>query len=473
MSLRGRQPSGLSSVDWATFSIYLALIAVGWLMVLAVDYADLSMDSMGAFLRSSPGKQILWIGISLLAFSFVMLIEWKFWQTFAYLIYTFSIVLLIAVLIFGTTIKGATSWFTLFGFSFQPSEIAKFSTCLALSSFLSSYHTDLRDFRSQFIAFALIFAPIFLIMLQPDAGSALVFLSFLLVLYRQGLSSNYYIVGIVVSTISILGLVYPPKFITLGLVLLGLLLLALNFKAKVNWFIGYIIFAAGLLFAQIRLPEYGDYYLIGAFIVFALIAGMHYFQKNRRLVQLLSLTLVISCGIAFAANYFFNNLLEPHQQDRLNVWLQPSKSDPRGPLYNVLQSKMAISSGGLQGKGYLNGTMTKLNYVPEQSTDFIFCTVGEEQGFIGSFGIIVLFLLLLIRLTILAERQRNTFSQAYAYCVAGIIFIHFFINIGMTMGLMPIIGIPLPFISKGGSSLLGFTIMLAVLLKLDSNRYLV
>jgi rod shape determining protein RodA len=185
---------------------------------------------------------------------------------------------------------------------------------------------------------------------------------------------------------------------------------------------------------------------------------------------MLNTAVIVGIGISFLANYVFYEILEPHQQDRINVWLQPSKCDPRGSLYNVLQSKMAISSGGLQGKGFLKGTMTKLNYVPEQSTDFIFCTVGEEQGFLGSFGIIALYFLLLYRITAVAERQRSGFSRRYAYAIAGILFVHYIINIGMTMGLMPIIGIPLPFISKGGSSLLGFTVMLAVLLKLDANR---
>ena len=341
-----------------------------------------------------------------------------------------------------------------------------------MASYLSSYGAKLREPQA-LITISLIFmVPVGLILLQPDAGSALVFLSFLIVLFREGLSPNYFIIGGIVTVLFLLGLVFNTQAVILGLVLFLMLILAFNFQARAYWVGGVLALCGGVYWASLQENESWLIYALGvSLLAFMVLGYLLWRNRKARIFRLSFLTLVLGSGIAFAANYGFNNVLKPHQQDRINVWLQPQKCDPRGSLYNVIQSKMAISSGGFKGKGFLKGTMTKFNFVPEQSTDFIFCTVGEEQGFIGTFGIVVLFLLLLIRITILAERQRNNFARLYAYCVAGILFVHFFINIAMTMGLMPIIGIPLPFISKGGSSLVVFTIMLAVLLKLDSNRY--
>lgn len=464
-----REAIGLRNIDWATFSIFLALVGIGLLMIYAVSF---SQEAGAAnFLDTSAGKQALWIGISMVAFAVIFSIDWKFWQTFAYPVYIVGILLLVAVLFFGTTIKGATSWFSFGGASFQPSEVAKFATCLAMSTYLSNFRTNLKTLRSQVIAFGLMFLPMALILLQPDAGSAVVFASFLIVLFREGLSPTYYIVGLFAATVLVLGLVIEPQHIIL--VLLALVNAALMFYFEKNqryWWLAAAAVLVGTFFA-LREPEAEIPALVGAAGILGALSAMHWKRKRGRVVSFMVAAVALGAVLSFAANFAFNNVLKPHQQDRLNVWLQPDKADQRGSLYNLFQSKLAIGSGGLYGKGYLEGTLTKLNYVPEQSTDFIFCTIGEEQGFVGSLGIIVLFLLLLIRITIIAERQRSNFSRNYAYCVAGILFVHIFINIGMTMGLMPIIGIPLPFISKGGSSLLGFTIMIAVLLKLDSNRY--
>ncbi len=462
--------SPLGNLDVVTFSIFISLIAVGWLMVYTVSFGEGYTGGTVNFFNSSVGKQTIWVGISFFIFAFILLIDWKFWQTFAYFIYGISLFLLVLVLIAGKEIKGATSWFSFGGFSFQPSEIAKFGTCLAISAFLSHYSTNLRTPRSQFYVLSLLLAPMALIMLQPDAGSTLVFMSFLVVLYREGLSTNYYIIGGYIAALAILGLaVEDVKDILLGLLLLAGLPLTYLLKSRNYWLPVYII-ASGWAIYLYGLDFKTEILLGSAGSILAL-AGLQWFQKNERTVSLLFIALVVGIGITSAVNYAFDNVLKPHQQDRINVWLNPEKSDPRGSRYNLMQSELAISSGGFLGKGFTKGTMTKLNYVPEQSTDFIFCTIGEEQGFIGTFGIITLFLLLLIRITILAERQRSNFSRHYAYCVAGIFFVHFLLNIGMTMGLLPIIGIPLPLISKGGSSLLGFTMMMAVLLKLDSNRY--
>ncbi len=465
--MHARQRKGFRNIDWTTFSLYLGLVAIGLLMIYAVGFDE---SKPTPFFQSDAGKQTLWIGVSLFVFLIVSLLDWKFWQTFAYFFYSFSIILLVLVLFLGSNIKGATSWFSFGSFSFQPSELTKFGTSLAMAAFLSNYDTDLRSARSQLIAFGIFLLPVGLILAQPDAGSALIFFSFLILLFREGLSPNYYIVGFFFAAVFLLGLIFGPQTVLLGLLLFGLGILVFNTNGRKNTYLMLLLVgaAAGIYLAR---QGYLLEVIIGTSLLFLGFSYLAWKEKNARLVGLIYTTVVAGAVLAFASNYAIDNFLKPHQQDRINVWLRPQLSDPQGSLYNVLQSKMAISSGGLQGRGFLQGTMTKLNYVPEQSTDFIFCTIGEEQGFIGSFAIIALFLILLLRITVLAERQKSNFSRHYAYAVAGIIFFHFFINIGMTMGLLPIIGIPLPFISKGGSSLLGFTIMIAVLLKLDANRY--
>jgi len=430
-------PTGINrGLDWTTFSLYLCLVLVGWLMIFTVGYEE-GYHGINDFLGRPIGKQTIWIGLSFIAMFLLYFIDWKFFQTFSYLFYIIGLVLLILVLFFGKKINGASSWFMFGGISFQPSELAKLGTCLALSTYLSSFSTSMQVFKHQAIAVGLFVFPMLLILLQPDAGSALVFLSFMIVLYRAGLSM-------------ILGLSF-------------------GFKKKRDPILIALVVATGTIYlVTIDMVKYA---LPLALVVFAGYSWLEYQNRKERLVTVLVGGLMLGSVLIFTASYAFNNLLEKHQQDRINVWLNPSKSDPRGALYNLNQSKMAIGSGGAQGKGFLKGVMTKLEYVPEQFTDFIFCTIGEEQGFAGSFSIMVLFFLLLYRLVMIAERQRSSFSRFYCYGIAGILFTHFFINIGMTMGLMPIIGIPLPFISKGGSSLLIFSLMIGLVLKLDSNRF--
>jgi len=461
----------LNRIDWQSFSLFIGLLVAGLLMIHSVGYEEFEQVGWSGFLGTSAGKQAIWVGICVFVFAFIMLFDWKFWQTFAYLIYTFSLVLLVLVLLFGTNIKGATSWFTFGSFSFQPSEIAKFGTCLGMAAFLDTYNTDLRQYRSQLSAFLIMGLPMALILMQPDAGSALVFLSFLMVLYRGGLSQNYFIVGGIGLVLLLSALVFDPMKIYASMLFLSIAWLTYQYskKFRLYWGFGMMFLAAGSIY--IVAEGYELYVNAGLGVLLLSSAALAYRQRNGRMAGLLITLLLVGSGLVFASNYAFNHILKPHQQDRINVWLQPDQCDERGALYNLEQSKAAIGSGKFLGKGFTKGTMTKLNYVPEQSTDFIFCTIGEEQGFVGSFCIVALFLLLLLRLTVVAERQRSDFSRYYAYGVVGIIFIHMFINIGMTMGLMPIIGIPLPMISKGGSSLLGFTLMIAVLLKLDKHRY--
>lgn len=461
------------NLDIVTFCICMGLALIGWLLVYRVGGGVDETEVGGSFLATVAGKQTMWMILAMAIFWLTMLIDVKFWETFAYGIYVLAIIGLVLVLFFGSTIRGATSWFTFGGFSFQPSEVAKFATCLAVSAFLGRFNTDLSSWRSRLIAFGLIFTPIVLIIFQPDPGSALVFFSFLIVFYREGLSANIYIVGAFLATNLIAGFVFPAWNIGMIWLCLAIVLLAYNFKNKKNrtLVLGTLGLSVGALaFWKWQTPEdpWALYSAAGLFLGLGLFASLK--EKQGKLFRLLTLTVVVGTGVAFTAQYTINNVLKPHQQTRIKLWLTPEECDPHSERYNLDQSKLAISSGGWDGKGLFQGTMTRLDYVPQQTTDFIFCTVGEEQGFVGSVSVILLYLVLLFRLTTIAERQRTTFARSYAYCVAGIFFIHFFINIGMTMGLMPIIGIPLPFISKGGSSLLGFTIMIAVLLRLDSTR---
>lgn len=451
----------------------MGLALIGWLLVYRVGGGGDEVEAGSSFLATAAGKQSMWMIVAMTLFWLTMLFDAKFWETFSYGIYVAAMIGLFLVLFLGSTIKGATSWYTFGGFSFQPSEVAKFATCLAVSAFLGRFNTNLETWRSRIIAFGLIAIPIVLIILQPDPGSALVFFSFLVVFYREGLSSTFYLIGAFLTANLIAGFVFPT--LNIGMVWLGLgtLFLGYNLKDKKNrklvlGSLGLII--GGLAYWKYQMPDnpWALYSIAGLFAGLGLYAWFK--EKQGKLFRLLAMAVVVGMGVAFTANYTINNVLKPHQQTRIKLWLTPDECDPHGPRYNLDQSKLAISSGGWDGKGIFKGTMTRLDYVPEQTTDFIFCTVGEEQGFVGSVSVILLYLVLLFRLTTIAERQRTTFARSYAYCVAGIFFIHFFINIGMTMGLMPIIGIPLPFISKGGSSLLGFTIMIAVLLRLDSNR---
>ncbi len=456
------------NLDWITFSLYICLVIVGWLMIFAVGYDDGYEAGIGNFFGTEAGKQTIWIGISLVAMIFIFIIDWKFWQTFSTIIYVLAMVLLVLVLFFGVKIKGQVSWFRFGSFAFQPAEFAKFATCLALSSYLSSYGTSFKINRHRLIALGLISLPIGLVMLQPDAGSALVFSSFLIMLFRAGMPSSYYLIGGFVSTILLLSLMYPIPNVLVGMVLLSVIIFAANTKKTLYPILGSIVLAAASYFLVVK--GYTIEALIASFVILSTLGYLLWNDRKQRLVTIFYGFLIVGTVLAYSANYAFNNFLKSHQQVRIDAWLNPEKPGSK-ELYQVVQSKYAIGSGGIQGKGFLQGMMTKLDYVPEQDTDFIFCTIGEEQGFLGSMSIMLLFLMLLFRLVIIAERQRSSFSRYYIYGIAGIIFVHFFINIGMTMGLAPVIGITLPFVSRGGSSLLIFTLMIALVLKLDSNRY--
>lgn len=406
------------NIDWITIFLYLILVLIGWINIYSAIY-DESHQNVFDFTQRH-GKQLIWIMAALvLAFS-ILLIDAKLFSAFSYLIYAISFISLLAVLVIGTKISGSRSWFQLGTFGLQPSEFAKFATALALAKYLGGRNINLKRFGSLFNVGLIIVLPALLILLQPETGSALVFGSFIIVLYREGLSSKFLVFGIVAVILFITTLLIS-KYIVVGSIFIILFLFYLKLRKRKRSF-------------------------IVVFLIF-----------------------LTSSAYVFSVDYAFENILEAHQKKRINV-LIGKESDPRGAGYNVNQSKIAIGSGGLSGKGFLNGTQTKFNFVPEQSTDFIFCTVGEEWGLLGSSFVVLLFVWLIIRLFILAERQRSAFSRIYGYSVASVLFFHFLVNIGMTIGLAPVIGIPLPFLSYGGSSLWAFTIFLFIFIRQDASR---
>jgi rod shape determining protein RodA len=466
-----KEITGGGKIDTVLLSLYLSLIGIGWLMIYAVGYKQgYTMEFNEFLLKTSVGKQTIFIGISVVLLLLIFSLDAKFWRIFAYPMYAVGVLLLMLVLIFGREINGAKAWFTIGGFGFQPVEIAKLGTSLAIASFLSTPSISIKETKNQMIVLGLLAVPIFFIMLQPDLGSTLVFISFSLMLFREGLSPTPYIIALALAAVFILALVIKSNELVMYLLMLISVVFALNISEKQRWWlvftIGFIAASAYLYFNE--QPTIALALMITVATAYVIV---HSRRGRFRLVILGAGAVVVSTIIIYTTSFIFENVLKKHQQERINVWLRPDKCDPRGAAYNLINSKMAIGSGGLEGKGFLEGTMTKLSFVPEQNTDFIFCTIGEEQGFIGVFAVIAIFVLFLVRIVQIAERQRATFTRLYGYCLAGIFFFHFFINIGMTMGLLPVIGIPLPFVSSGGSSLLGFTFMLGILLKLDSSRY--
>lgn len=429
--MRGNR-SFIDNVDWVLIVLFLIAVISGWLNIYAAVYNEEFQSIFDTSQRY--GKQLLWIGTSFVLAFVILFIDERFFSTFAYLIYGIVIVLLVAVIFIGSETKGATAWFSIGGFKIQPSEFSKFATCLALAKYLSAINIQFKKVKTKLIAAAIIGVPPILILLQNDTGSALVYAAFILVLYREGLSANFLFIGLLMAVLFILTLFLQPESYDLvfGMELKGTFLLIIS--------IGIIL---GLVY---------------------------YFNRKSKRIWLPILAVFIGCiGLIKSVDYVFDKVLEPHQSKRINVLLG-IESDPKGAGYNVNQSLIAIGSGGFSGKGYLQGTQTKYDFVPEQSTDFIFCTIGEEWGFIGSLFVIALFMALLLRILYLCARQRSNFARIYGYGVATILFFHFAVNIGMTIGLAPVIGIPLPFFSYGGSSLWSFTILLFIFIKMDADR---
>ncbi|MBC7758010.1 MAG: rod shape-determining protein RodA [Phormidesmis sp. FL-bin-119] len=412
------QRSIFFNVDWFIILTYLTLCIIGWFNIHAAVY-DADNPSI-VDLDTNYGKQLIFIVSAVIIGLVILLLDGKFFNAFSPVFYGITLLLLVLVLIIGRNVGGNQAWIPIGSFRLQPSEFAKFATCLLLARYLSSSTVKVQDIKTQVVAAFIILIPTALILLQPDAGSALTFSALILVLYREGLSGYFLVIEGLSILLFILTVLYNKYYVIIG-----------------------VVAFAGLL--------------------------IYFFRKNRKMITVFGFGLLFSILFIFSVDFAYNSILKPHQKNRIDVILGKI-NDPRGIGYNLNQSKIAIGSGGMWGKGYLQGTQTKYNFVPEQSTDFIFCTVGEEWGFAGCFVVIGLYLFLLLRIIVIAERQRSPFSRIYGYGVASILFFHFFINVGMTIGLIPVIGIPLPFLSYGGSSLWSFTILLFILLKLDSNR---
>jgi rod shape determining protein RodA len=407
----------LVRIDWLMVMLYFALVLIGWMSIYSASYVENSTLDM---LSQPHGRQQIFIVLSIFLIILILSIEAKFYERFSSVIYLVSLLSLVGLFVFGKTISGATSWYSFGGFSLQPSEFAKFATALALAKFLSDTQTDIKLLNHLIKIFIIIFLPALIIIPQPDPGSALVYAAFFFVLYREGLSPVYLLLGFSAATLFVLTLVLDPLIISLICTVLALLIFYKNRKKKPN--------------------------------------------------KLLYSFVLIGCiGLSFSVNYIFENVFEQRHRDRFNIVLG-KEVDTKGIGYNTAQSEIAIGNGGWTGKGWLQGTQTKGGFVPEQHTDYIFSTVGEEWGFLGSSFVVFLFVALILRILHRAELQKSTFARVYGYSVAAIIFFHFLINIAMVMGVFPTVGIPLPFFSYGGSGLWGFTVLLFIFIKLDANR---
>ncbi len=468
------------TIDWWTICLYFILVIAGWLSIYGAGY---DFDHVGIFdLSGRAGNQLLWVIISVIIGFSIVMVENDWYDVFAYWIYGFIILLLIATIFLAPDIKGSRSWLVLGPINLQPAEFSKFATALALAKLMNQYKFKLMDLKNFALVLCLIVTPMLLILMQHETGSALVFLAFFIVLYREGMPGKFLLIGFCAILFFILSLKFAG--ITIGSSALGemiVLVLILGIVSGLLYMVKKnrdiekytLIGILGLLLIAIGVYAFYPYDLnyaligiIGVVFLFLILLAIKYWLKEYLLIALFALSSVL---FLFSVDYVFNNVLEPHQRSRIQVTLGVT-DDPGGAGYNVNQSKIAIGSGGFWGKGYLNGTQTKLKYVPEQDTDFIFCTVGEEEGFVGSSIVLGLFLTLCIRLIFLAERQRYLFNRIYGYSVTCIIFFHVAINIGMVIGITPVIGIPLPFFSYGGSSLLAFTILLFIFLRLDAGR---
>lgn len=411
---------GILKFDWPTIALYTALVGIGWMNIYSASLDDVAT---GLFdFNQIYSKQLLFIILSGLLIVFILAIEAKFYERFSSIIYIVALLSLLGLFIFGKNINGATSWYAFGNFSLQPSEFAKAATALALAKYVSDIQTNVREFKHQFRTFIIIALPALFIIPQPDPGSALIYAAFVFPLYREGLHFAYLLLGFFAVALFVMTLAFGLIWVSIGVLIIAVILYFKNRKKK---------------------PKLSKYLFIS-----------------------------IACiGFAFSVNYIFNNVFEQRHRDRFNIVLG-KETDAKGIGYNTNQSEIAIGSGGWLGKGWTQGTQTKGNFVPEQHTDYIFSTVGEEWGFLGSMLVVLLFVALIIRILLLAERQKNQFSRVYGYGVASILFLHFFVNVGMVTGLFPTVGIPLPFFSYGGSGLWGFTILVFIFVRLDASNYI-
>jgi rod shape determining protein RodA len=448
------------------------MIIMGWFNIYAAVYNEEHTRILDMSQRY--GKQFVWIIATLVIAVFVVVTDTRFYFFFSYFIYGGLIFLLILVLFIGVNINGARSWFAIGSLNLQPTEFAKFGTALALAAYLNRRKNDLKKLPVFLTASAIFLLPALLIILQPDMGSAVVYFALFLVLYREGMSPYVFISGVLMVVLFFFTLIFNNLYLSAGLIILAFLAAWFAIRKWKLLLLGALILILSIvliaLVNKLIFKSMSDERIL---FVSAILSGAAYsfYFYNKRAFQVLIIYLFLIGSLTFvnSVDFTFNRLLKPHQKERVEILLG-TKSDLHGTGYNVNQSIISIGSGGFAGKGYLKGTQTKFKFVPAQSTDFIFCTVGEEWGFTGSLIVITLYVILLLRLIILAERQRSDFSRIYGYGVISILFVHFFINIGMASGLLPVIGIPLPFFSYGGSALWGFTILLFIFLRLDASR---
>lgn len=482
MESRNIKESPFRNIDWFTVVIYLLLVIAGAISIYAASY-DFDNSSIFDFNEFS-GKQIRWVFVSLAVGFILLLIDARMYETYAYPIYVAMVFILVVTIFIAPDIKGSRSWIVLGPISIQPAEFAKFATSLALAKLFSGYNFSLNARGGNYVrALAIIFIPIMLILAQRETGSALAYLALFFVLYREGMSGLILLAAAFAVVIFVVTVKFSETvtmgittgefsvFILIMITMVSMLMVyCRNIMATRNvlvWFVGTGVIATILYWCGVAIPGYWYFgVVIGVASIYCIIELIKTHSKK---ILITFSTVALSVIFLFSVNYVFNNVLENHQQMRIKVTLG-LEQDLRKAGYNVNQSKIAIGSGGFAGKGFLKGTQTKLKYVPEQHTDFIFCTIGEEEGFIGTTTVMLLFILLTLRVISLAERQPSAFGRVYAYCVASIFIFHFCINIGMVIGLCPVIGIPLPFFSYGGSSLLGFTLLLFILLRIDAAR---
>lgn len=478
-----RHPSILGTLDWWTIIIYLALLIFGWISVCGASYTYGDTDIFSLSTRS--GMQIVWIGTSICLGFVILMLDDRFYDTFSYAIYAGMLLLLFATIFNPHEIKGSRSWLVLGPLRLQPAEFAKFATALAVAKLMSKYGFSLQRGKDFLAAGIVVVLPMLFIVAQKETGSALVYLSFFLMFYREGMPGSILFTGIAMIVYFVVGIRFEAiplwntptsigKFVVLLLVQIFSAGMVYSYCVNKGKTLHLLLASLVLTAAALGVSKY-----IFAFdVVWILLASTAafvcyflYLALRTRLTNYLYIALFTlgSVGFFYSADYVLNHVMEPHQRVRINVLLG-LEQDLAGAGYNVHQSEIAIGSGGLKGKGFLNGTQTKLKFVPEQDTDFIFCTVGEEEGFIGSASVLLLFLALILRLIHLAERQTFAFGRIYGYCVLSIFLFHLFINVGMVLGLTPVIGIPLPFFSYGGSSLWGFTLLLFIFLRIDAGR---
>lgn len=473
----------LRSVDLPTVLIFLLLVAAGWISVTGACYTYGENDFFDFSTRS--GKQLVWILCSCVIGLVILLTDERIYDTFASIIYVAMLILLAVTPFIASNVKGSYSWINLGPVSLQPAEFAKCATALALARCMSTYGFSIRKLSDCLHAVLIVLLPIILIFLQQETGSALVYFAFLLVFYREGMSGSVLFVVFAAVVYFVVGLRYAPYTLPYTLTSQGgfiVLLLIWVFSAALSWiyvkskqitgrllFVPAVIISLAYLFSRFIIPFDIAVVQVIACAACTLYLLFEWLRRRSRSCLLIGAFIVGSLALHMSTNYLMNDVLQPHQQMRIRVLLG-LEHDLTGAGYNVHQSQIAIGSGGLMGKGFLNGTQTKLKYVPEQDTDFIFCTVGEEHGFVGATVVLLLFLALILRLIYLSERQSFAFGRIYGYCVLSIFLFHIFINIGMVMGITPVIGIPLPFFSYGGSSMWGFSILLFIFLRIDASR---